>query len=119
LYGHIAELEQQVEDYENKLASGVHTCSNTCKRPMCVLRREKEALQQQVEALQWISVEERLPENGSKCLAYLLSTSKEYWKIVVLRKVGEPDNDWRLDGRELANSWDVTHWMPLPEPPQE
>jgi hypothetical protein len=51
LYGHIAELEQQVEDYENKLASGVHTCSNTCKRPMCVLRREKEALQQQVEAL--------------------------------------------------------------------
>jgi hypothetical protein len=46
------ELEAEVEDLENKLATGVHTCSSTCKRPMCVLRKERNKLR---EALQEIA----------------------------------------------------------------
>ena len=41
----IDELEAENEDIANKLAEGVHTCSRTCKRPMCVLRRENRELQ--------------------------------------------------------------------------
>ena len=55
---------------------------------------------------EWISVEERLPENGTKCLVY---TNRGKW----------------LDKIEITHYNEgfyieycvVTHWMPLPEPP--
>jgi len=35
--------EEKIVRLENQLASGVHTCTDTCQRPMCVLRRRVEA----------------------------------------------------------------------------
>jgi hypothetical protein len=40
------ELEAEVERMENLLASGIHTCNPTCKRPLCVLRRENRVLRE-------------------------------------------------------------------------
>ena len=34
---------ERLNDAENLLAEGVHSCSHLCKRPMCVLRRELKA----------------------------------------------------------------------------
>ena len=48
----IAELEAEVERMENLLAEGIHTCNPTCKRPLCVLRRENKALREAVEAIE-------------------------------------------------------------------
>jgi hypothetical protein len=48
-YKELVALRAEVEDLENKLATGVHTCSNTCKRPMCVLRKERNKLRELME----------------------------------------------------------------------
>ena len=53
----IEELEAENERLENLLAEGVHTCSNTCKRPLCVLRRENKKL-----SLDYISAVGQLQE---------------------------------------------------------
>ena len=41
-------LKRENERLENLTAQGVHTCSNTCQRPMCALRRENERLKKQL-----------------------------------------------------------------------
>ena len=66
---------------------------------------------------EWISVKDRLPEIGVFCLVFSSETSigdfvgylesDNYWKCYVPTEGRSNDNDW------------VTHWMPLPEPPNE
>ena len=59
---------------------------------------------------EWISVEERLPEPDTEVLAR--------------RSIGmdvecyhkEAGGYWSWD--EYSGKWRVTHWMPLPEPPE-
>ena len=57
---------------------------------------------------EWISVKDKLPEKDVRVLVYL-KTDRSYTKI---------DTD-RLDDRGFVRWFnDVTHWMPLPEPPE-
>lgn len=51
---------------------------------------------------EWIPVAERLPEDGEYVLAY--STQDELMSIAA---------------RHRFENWEITHWMPLPEPPKE
>ena len=57
--------------------------------------------------MKWISVRDRLPENGLTVLLY--------------SKIDEIQTGW-LSGLSFETSYDcisdVTHWMPLPEPPE-
>ena len=46
-----------LEELENHKASSIHTCHDNCKRPMCVLRRERDDLLDRLTAL-----ELRMPE---------------------------------------------------------
>ena len=64
-------------------------------------------------APQWVSVEERLPDTG---VPVLVAGGVAY---------RDHDGDWRTlmephRDRESARliRWTVTHWMPLPEPPE-
>lgn len=61
----------------------------------------------------WIPVTERLPEEYVNVLCHLRSLDRqsEYYSIDHLME----DGQWW----KAANSWkhEVTHWMPLPEPP--
>jgi len=60
-----------------------------------------------VERHRWISVKERMPEDGKNVLAY------EGGGFYFL--------DWCCDGDWVVASEStavVTHWMPLPEPPE-
>ena len=60
---------------------------------------------------EWISVNDRLPENGKE-------------SVLIALRWGEVDIGWREDGRwrsEFVNEYEdgeVTHWMPLTNPPK-
>ena len=88
-------IDQAIEILENHLYSG--------KMPS---KAHFEALAVAVEALKrrrWIPCSERLPEAGADVLAY-----SRYKGVVVDYYDGVL---WGYD--------DVTHWMPLPEPPEK
>ena len=80
------------------------------------LERDALAYIQQLEAQQprWISVGERLPEDDGYFLCYRNDGSPE----VVCMYYG--DGDFLTPEPELNNiSHVITHWMPLPLPPEE
>lgn len=58
-------------------------------------------------APQWISVEERLPEEHKRVLVYVNGQGSM------------EDTDRMRDGRWVRWFGRVTHWMPLPEPPEK
>jgi len=65
----------------------------------------------------WISVKDRLPEIGDDSpLVY----PRKYHTTATYNHCGDLNGKWTVDD---ANGYeyevDVTHWMPLPEPPTE
>lgn len=70
--------------------------------------------------MDWISVDERLPENGAYVLAWNGALCPAHSALFISDKCGHKftqpsDKAWYEDsGRFLG----VTHWMPLPEPPK-
>lgn len=60
--------------------------------------------------MNWISVKERLPEQQKPVLVFM-----SYGKMDVCYLDGEAT--FRQAVRAEHTNGDVTHWMPLPEPP--
>ena len=60
----------------------------------------------------WISVKDRLPEEGTKALCHL--KRGDYWQA------GGDDcgEDLWSDGEAWCSNGEVTHWMPLPHAPK-
>lgn len=71
------------------------------------------AMTKQLEAAQpkWISVEERLPEPYKDVLVL-------NWNRVRMGYYAEDCEAWAVNDM-ITNTEEVTHWMPLPEPPEE
>lgn len=64
--------------------------------------------------MEWISVKDKLPESGKR---YLVQIIEPYFGTKMIDILRYDSSDWVYDGMPvLAN---VTHWMPLPEPPKE
>jgi hypothetical protein len=63
------------------------------------------------DADRWISVKERLPENGQRVLVYYRNQIGETCDITETRYVAGGYIGFWGGG--------VTHWMPLPEPPEK
>jgi hypothetical protein len=89
-------------------------------------------------AVGWISVKDRLPENaehlGSFCPRYQVMTKycitegwynpdKGCWYTLVWFLIGRFDEDdidmERGDIPRVSSKIEVTHWRPMPEPPEE
>ena len=68
----------------------------------------------------WISVGDRLPESGQACLCYYVGGAYKQLSWISLDTFYECDS---LSGfyphLKDAIDGEVTHWMPLPEPPKE
>jgi len=72
--------------------------------------------------VKWISVKDKMPDAGKDVLVYINGDDPEidvsYHTFEVLHK----ENIWHY-GNQLMfeTSWfqEVTHWMPLPEPPKD
>lgn len=58
---------------------------------------------------EWISVKDRLPKNDNRVLVYMHENRLSYTKI---------DTDRLVNGEWVRWSDTVTHWQPLPEPPE-
>ena len=73
---------------------------------------------------EWISVKDRLPENGHgifwKERKYYLVHLKNGQMLVA--KYGYKEHDWWIDSHDCVvekNRYrEVTHWRPMPEPPK-
>lgn len=62
---------------------------------------------------EWIPVTERLPEKGQEVLVF--DTRENWTGFAWLR----PDETWTALGFDFPfDLGEVTHWMPLPEPPK-
>ena len=62
---------------------------------------------------EWISVTERLPEKGEEVLVF--DTRENWTGFAWLR----PDETWTALGFDFPFDFgEVTHWMPLPQPPK-
>ena len=67
----------------------------------------------------WISAEERLPEPDTSVLVYQTSPNK----VINFIAIGHIEEDEECDGNFAWVAFGspgntVTHWMPLPEPPE-
>lgn len=56
----------------------------------------------------WISIKDRLPEEGTRVIAFSLG---QYTNITWYK--------FGIFGDSRGSIRDVTHWQPLPEPPEE
>lgn len=74
---------------------------------------------------EWISVEDRLPENDygkhwKERKHYLVMTAPS--GLMRVARFGSKEHPWWIDSHDTvmtsANYAKVTHWMPLPEPPE-
>lgn len=61
----------------------------------------------------WISVKDRLPESFERVIVFRKAGKGE---IIVEQGQYDVNGWWRVYGTRTKN---VTHWMPLPEPPKE
>ena len=62
---------------------------------------------------EWISVKDKMPEDGIRVLTYADNSAMF---------VASRDDGWYVDTGEYYYSsplTNITHWMPLPEPPKE
>ena len=62
---------------------------------------------------EWISVDERLPEEKVNCIVHYKHAycdNDDYWAIGICFYDGEKF--------QMNLSYKVTHWMPLPKPPK-
>lgn len=66
----------------------------------------------------WISVDERLPEEGVPVLVQSQHWHTKGTRMDVATRVKEDDCVWRVDGCEMSHDWDVVHWRPLPSGPE-
>ena len=113
---YIAELEATVEihaDISNayeKRISEIVSLSNKANAKLQSRIAELEAAQR------WIPVSERLPEDRATVLVAFKNReilTATYYKHY--EGFGGVENYWHIEGWHSGN---VTHWMPLPQPPE-
>ena len=135
---------EEIKRWMETCVSGKETKCNGCPykpKNWCMERMNTDALAliQQLEAAQpkWISVEERLPGDLEEVLILVKETEfygqyKEFSKSYFCQYIGcVDDGEWftvwchghryiKDTAKEpYADKFEVTHWMPLPEPPKE
>lgn len=70
---------------------------------------------------EWISVKDRLPEDMGEVLVIVSGKPHENITLDGAYEIAEydPVEGWILEMWPEWRSGVVTHWMPLPEPPEE
>lgn len=104
---HIAALQQEIEKLRGQNEQLREAAALVTKESAELLERR------------WIPVEERLPENGVRVLAFNMRAKNKYIGIWTREKDPGDGNDCWFDSAGWWYAFDeITHWMPLPEPPE-
>ena len=74
---------------------------------------EKRMIEMAQRMPRWISVEERLPEDYED-VVIIMRDGASSWYRAAYREYG----GWSFGGGRRVND-EVTHWMPIPQPPKE
>ena len=99
-YKHLyAQMKKMVEQYQDEIVPG--------------LRKMAEELGQRQAASSWISVKDRLPEEGG-----VVMCRHKAFEYPVFCQWDESDLCW-VNKHWTYGSGLITHWMPMPEPPKE
>lgn len=74
-------------------------------------------------APKWISVKERMPESGEKVIVFAIGKYKGFigdtvyaMSMILDRPSGKC---WAVPWQYFDVDYEITHWMPMPEPPKE
>ena len=111
-----ASLIEQLIDENTELREEVNLRGNavrTYEKKRAKAEAERDALREKVP--QWVSVEERLPIDRLK--KYLVAFRDAGGPIVDMARYF-PSDGWTCDNWDVPQKL-VTHWMPLPEAPEE
>lgn len=125
-------LEMQALDAIESLQARVEELREQIKRRKTILEmrlprlvRQRGELQVRVEELEaelerhrWILVSERLPETNKQVIV-LLTTDRRVNGDGHYNGVPPQGHDWPLWSTDEGFDLDVTHWMPLPDPPED
>ena len=100
----IEELSKQIDELQKRVAYWqAQLTKSMCGETLAELEKPR-----------WVSVTERLPEDGSDVLAYVDNS-----RITAVNYYKETWQDCVTGRLYLMEEGFVTHWMPLPEPPKE
>lgn len=86
---------------------------------------EIDALRAELQARQWISVDERLPDNDELVLVTGPGFRRQHVSFDCWRMQREAPLSWSSATIETGMGWDdheyeeITHWMPLPPAPPQ
>jgi len=69
--------------------------------------------------MEWISVKDRLPEEGKEVLSINVNDIYPEYRIDYTVEFDNIDQPYIWARRLLREMDKVTHWMPLPKPPEE
>lgn len=105
---HIAALQQEIEKLRGQNEQLREAAALVAKKSAELLERR------------WIPVTERLPEYDARVLAFDMRAKNKYIGIWTREKDPDDGNDCWFDSAGWWYAFDeITHWMPLPEPPKE
>lgn len=105
-------MKTKEEILENRRNSPKFSTNQQFSKDQIILAMEEYADQFKTK---WVSVEERLPEEGKNVIVfYGKYVSAGYIRNVQYYKRPEKADKWQIEGRTSSS---VTHWMPMPEPP--
>ena len=73
---------------------------------------------------EWISVKDRLPEHNQRVLIFA-EGKEDFSTIIQISHIGNvglftstPRWDWIAPFQYFFTNYEITHWMPLPKPPE-
>jgi hypothetical protein len=103
LEGELTEAREQrdrlAEEIENLKASGIHTCHDQCKRPMCVMRRERERYK--------IALDKYSEDEATNTLLGLKEQRDRLAEAckLLMRVIGDPAENWWPTEDEVNAAW--------------
>ena len=121
-------------DYNNLIKQLRETPSRSKRELLDKAAQAIEQLEQKLNALnsvtvqEWIPVKERLPEEDKNIKKHIEGKSFGFLTVLTYNGVVKQTNRFFCNvpqfGLPQTNGWewaskDVTHWMPMPEPPEE